>query len=304
MWIRNILIAVLSTILIWDFATAPAGDSAAIRFGMTGYRWTREQVSEWHLAERVETARLWLAERIEPASAPDLAETAQVAMPQVMEVIAATDPSYSVFSRNAIQGFISDAAAETGVLPRYLTHLAEKESSFDPVAAAGTSSAKGLYQFIESTWLDLVRRHGASYGLEALAGRIELNDRGRPTVANARLKRQILNLRFDPKFSSLLAAHYTEENLDYLERALGRRPNYAEAYIAHFLGAPSAATLFKARVERPEVSAVDLFPAAARANRVFFYDAQGRGVTVAELYRRLLALCSEILPEDLMATTA
>ncbi|MEL6790774.1 MAG: hypothetical protein AAGL18_08415 [Pseudomonadota bacterium] len=79
---------------------------------------------------------------------------------------------------------------------------------------------------------------------------------------------------------------------------MGRRPNYAELYIAHFLGAGGAAKLFIAHKERPNASAVELFPAAARANRRFFYDKNGKGVDVKTLYANLLTLCSDLVGKD------
>lgn len=207
----------------------------------------------------------------------------------------------SVFSRKAVNAFIKEVSAETNVSSAYLKHLAERESAFDPVAEAGTSSASGLYQFTESTWLELFKRHAPSHGDEkaALAQHIMIASNGRPSVASNRRKRRILTLRFDPKFSTFMAAHYTNEQEAFLKRRLGRDPSYAELYIAHFLGAGGAAKLFIANVERPNDSAVELFPAAARANRRFFYDKDGNGVTIAKLYENLLELC-----EDLVGQTA
>src|SRR5438552_7143 len=47
----------------------------------------------------------------------------------------------------------------------YLMAQAAQESGFNSDAKAAASSATGLYQFIDSTWLDLVRQHGAQHGL-------------------------------------------------------------------------------------------------------------------------------------------
>src|SRR5689334_1446103 len=94
---------------------------------------------------------------------------------------------------NAIQ----KASARTGVDFKYLVAQAGQESSFKPDAKASTSSAQGLYQFIESTWLNMVRDKGAQHGLGDFAGMIE-GDASSPRVADPTARRQILSLRNDP----------------------------------------------------------------------------------------------------------
>jgi soluble lytic murein transglycosylase-like protein len=54
------------------------------------------------------------------------------------------------------------AAQVTDVDPAYLMALADKESSFLPDNKARTSSAEGLFQFVEGTWLQVLRRYGPS----------------------------------------------------------------------------------------------------------------------------------------------
>src|SRR4051794_6797167 len=56
------------------------------------------------------------------------------------------------------------AAQVTGVDPAYMMALADKESSLLPDNKARTSSAEGLFQFIESTWLEVLRRYGPKHG--------------------------------------------------------------------------------------------------------------------------------------------
>ena len=57
-----------------------------------------------------------------------------------------------------------ELARVTGVDPAYLMALADKESSLLPDNKARTSSAEGLFQFIESTWLEGLRRYGPKHG--------------------------------------------------------------------------------------------------------------------------------------------
>src|SRR5215210_4214373 len=96
------------------------------------------------------------------------------------------------------------AAQVTGVDPAYLMALADKESSLLPDNKARTSSADGLFQFIESTWLEVLRRYGPKHGYTAEAGAIRLV-RGRPVVSDDKDREQILRLRRDPYLSALIA---------------------------------------------------------------------------------------------------
>ena len=52
---------------------------------------------------------------------------------------------------------IRQAARETGADFEYLAQTAARESNFDPQAQARTSSAAGMFQFIEQTWLGMMR---------------------------------------------------------------------------------------------------------------------------------------------------
>ena len=196
----------------------------------------------------------------------------------------------SVFSPHAIRSYIDEASAQTGISRDYLCHLAQKESALDPIAVAGTSSASGLFQFTEATWIEVFARYGEQHGQTALVEEIDRGADGRLYIANESMRRRILNLRFDPKLSTFMVAHYSNEHIAYLEKSLARRPNYAELYIAHFLGPHGAGKLFDSVQHVPSASAVKLFPAAANSNRRFFYDKNGRGVDVATLYTSLMQL--------------
>ena len=74
------------------------------------------------------------------------------------------------------------AAQVTSVDPAYLMALADKESSFLPDSKARTSSAEGLFQFVESTWLEVLRRFGTKHGYAAEAEAIHIVQ-GRPMVS-------------------------------------------------------------------------------------------------------------------------
>ncbi|MCC6597190.1 MAG: transglycosylase SLT domain-containing protein [Alphaproteobacteria bacterium] len=179
---------------------------------------------------------------------------------------------------------IKNASLKTGVDFAYMVQQAKAESSFNPEAKAKTSSASGLYQFIESTWLGMVRNHGEKYGLGDLAAKIDAKGR----VADKAARREILALRNDPKIASNMAAEFASDNQKFLEthwRNAEGNIGATELYFAHFMGASGAAAFLNARDENPLQQAALLFPKAAAANRSVFYDTKtGRPKTMDEVY--------------------
>lgn len=176
---------------------------------------------------------------------------------------------------------IRQASAQTGVNFAYLVQQAGAESSFNPKIKAKTSSASGLYQFIESTWLNMVKKHGDKHGMGALADKI--GDNGK--VVNRAVRKEILALRNDPEKASAMAAEFARENEQFLNSHWGGDVGSTELYFAHFLGAGQASAFLKERDENPLQPAAYLFPAAAKANRNVFYDrATGRAKSMDEVY--------------------
>lgn len=180
---------------------------------------------------------------------------------------------------------IRQAARATNVDFGLLMAQAKQESGFQADAKATGSSATGLYQFIDSTWLSMVQHYGDKYGIGALAAHITMDPSGRATVADAALRYRILELRKDPQLSASLAAEYAKKNKGEIEQALGRPAGNADIYMAHFLGAAGAVTFLKAVQKNGNVAAADILPEAAAVNRAVFYDGSGRASTVSEIYR-------------------
>ncbi len=190
----------------------------------------------------------------------------------------------AALSRHAsaeVVGAIKNASARTGVDFAYLMEKAAAESSFRPEIQSKSSSATGLYQFIEKTWLSMVREHGDKYGLEDYADKIS----AKGTVSDAQTKKEILELRKDPELSALMAAEYAADNKRYLEDHVGGDIGAVEMYLAHFLGASGANGFLEAMNNNPLDTAADIFPRAARANRNVFYDSKtGEPRTLAGVY--------------------
>ncbi len=187
---------------------------------------------------------------------------------------------------NDVAGAVRKAAAATGTGFDYLLKTAFRESGLNPSAKAPTSSAAGAFQFVEQTWLQVMKEEGSRFGLDAEAEQITRSRSGRFIVADAGERSKILALRHDPEVSALIAGAFTERNRQSLTSALGRRPDEGELYAAHFLGAQGAADLIRVTEANPQASAARAFPEAASANRSIFYEG-GRSRSVSEVLANL-----------------
>lgn len=187
-----------------------------------------------------------------------------------------------------VSNAIRRASAATGVDFNYLLTTAARESNFQTQAKARTSSAAGLFQFIESTWLQTLKEEGERFGLERYAPHIFKTSSGRYYVPDRQVRAEILKLRHDPDVASVMAGAFTQQNAEYVESKLGRAPTQGELYIAHFLGRGGATRLIGLADTSPAARASAHFPKAAAANRGIFYD-NGRPRTVAQVYDLLVS---------------
>jgi hypothetical protein len=188
--------------------------------------------------------------------------------------------------KQAVGAAIQRASEATGADFGFLMRTAARESGFNPSARAPTSSAAGLFQFVEQTWLGALKRHGAKHGYGGYADLIQEGGDGRLSVRGGEAKKAVLALRLDPRAASLMAGEMAGENSTYLKGRVGRDPSAGELYIAHFLGPKGSADLIEASQSRPAASAASLFPEAASANPAIFYR-DGRAASVAEVYASL-----------------
>ena len=184
--------------------------------------------------------------------------------------------------RARITSAIRQAADATGASFEYLLSAARMESN--PGASSATSSAKGLYQFIEQTWLGTVKEAGPSLGYGKYADAITKSSSGTYSVSDPATRNEILKLRDDPAVNAAMAGVLTQSNSFKLTGTLGRRPTDGELYIAHFMGAGGAARLISAAQDSPGADATQMFPSAAAANRPIFYDRNGNARSVADVY--------------------
>ena len=160
----------------------------------------------------------------------------------------------------SVEQAIIQAAQKSGMDVGYLFAMAQQESSFNPLARASTSSAKGLYQFLDGTWTGMVKKYGATYGIR------DTNDD-----------------KFNAAKNAMMGALFAKDNEKEIASALGgRRANETELYLAHFLGSGGARTFLKAD---PSAVAATVLPSAAAANKNVFYDrGTGKARSIQEVY--------------------
>ncbi|MFN7114750.1 MAG: transglycosylase SLT domain-containing protein [Alphaproteobacteria bacterium] len=179
---------------------------------------------------------------------------------------------------------VQSASRKTGADFAFLMQKASAESSFNPTAKAKTSSATGLYQFIESTWLNMVKKHGDKFGLGDYANKIEMKN-GKAVCQSDCDRKDILALRNDPEIAALMAGAFTAENKAHLQKNTKGDIGATELYFAHFMGAGGASKFLNSRAVNGDAIAADIFPAAAKANKNVFYDkASGEARTLNEVY--------------------
>ena len=187
----------------------------------------------------------------------------------------------------AMAGAIRKAAQATGASFDYLLATAKVESNLDPNLTMKTSSASGLFQFIEQTWLSTLRQAGRALGYGRYADAIGQTPLGRYEVKDPRLRSEVMALRKDPTANAVMGGAFTQQNTAALTRQIGHAPSEGELYIAHFFGPGGAAKVIQLTGSNPQANAAELFPAAARANRSIFYDQAGNARSVAGVYAEL-----------------
>ena len=183
---------------------------------------------------------------------------------------------------------LNNAGDKSGVDFNYLVQTAQRESSMDPDAKAPSSSAVGLFQFLDTTWLQVMKEEGPRLGYQKYADAITTDANGNYTIKDKALRAKVLALREDPQVAADMAAAFTRSNGAYLQQKFGRMPSPGELYIAHFLGPQGAEKMFDAGLQNPDQIAARLFPEAAKANPQIFYS-NGHSRTIREVYKALVA---------------
>jgi hypothetical protein len=203
----------------------------------------------------------------------------------------AADASTTIGSRPsapAVAGAIRQAAQTTGVNFEHLLATAKVESNLDPNLTMRSSTATGLFQFLEQTWLGIIKDVGGALGFGRYADAIQQTSSGRYGVADPALRQEIMQLRKDPKANAVMGGAITRQNAATLAKRIGRAPTDGELYVAHFFGPYAASKVVKLAGAKSQANAAEMFPAAARANKPIFYDRQGNARSVTGVYAELV----------------
>jgi hypothetical protein len=176
-------------------------------------------------------------------------------------------------------------ASRSGSDFAYLLRASGIESGYNANATSQTSSATGLFQFIEQTWLRTLKAHGAQYGLGEYAAQIQSGAGGTMCVTDPATRQAILNLRKNPLISAEMTCELNRTNAATLQKNVGGSIGPTELYLAHFLGAGGASALLRARQANPDAQAAGIVPAAAEANSSVFYTAAGQPRSVEQIYQ-------------------
>ena len=192
-------------------------------------------------------------------------------------------PSSIESVRGDVRSAIGAAAQKTGVDFSYLLAQAKSESGLNPNAKAGNSSATGLYQFLDQSWLAIVKKHGSEHGYGWASDAISAKAGGGFTVA-PHYRQAVMALREQAGPASLMAASYASDNAQSLNKTLSRDAKATDLYFCHFLGLGGAKRFLQARDASPNANAASLFPREAQANRGIFYERDGSARSLSEVY--------------------
>ena len=188
---------------------------------------------------------------------------------------------------------LKEASAKTGIDFDFLVAQATAESGLrgEVRARQRHSSAAGLFQFNEQTWMEMVRQHGAKYGIGDLAARITTLADGHLGTTDRALDYKILDLRKDVRLSAMFAGELAKHNAAALQKALHRKADAADLHLAHLLGTTGAIRFLRAREADAAQSAAAVLPAAARQNPQLFFERGGDHTpkSVAAVYGKIKA---------------
>jgi hypothetical protein len=197
-------------------------------------------------------------------------------------------------TRAQVKDTLRQSGAKSGTDFAYLLKVADGESRFQANAKAKNSSASGVFQFTEQTWLQMVKTHGAKYGLAREAEAIKLG-KGRLEVPDAASRQAILARRHDPKLATQMATELAGDNRKFLEKRLGRKATEGEVYAAHAFGPSGALRMIQTRASQPNQPGNQVLPAAARTNQAIFYD---RATNAPRSTEQIMARLDSVVAND------
>ena len=151
--------------------------------------------------------------------------------------------------------FTGAAGGGSGAVEALVNQIIKVESAGNANAKNPLSTATGLGQFIQSTWLRMMRDY-------------------RPDLVQKMSREQLLALRTDPALSRQMVRNLARENESYL-RTRGHQITPGRLYLAHFLGPAGADRALRANAQ---ATVLEIMGAAVVNANPFL-----RGKTIADL---------------------
>lgn len=153
-------------------------------------------------------------------------------------------------------------------MDRYTSKLISAESSGDPNAKAKKSSALGLAQFTNATWMEQVNKLGLNYTLKD---------------------------RTDPAKVLKVLVPFTEENINKARKQLGREPTETEVYLYHFVPAKAAGLI---QANPTALSTHYVSESTIKANKDIFYNKSKNRYTTPRTVGEVLSIFRKKMKEE------
>ena len=161
----------------------------------------------------------------------------------------------------SVASALQSASKRVDVPVNLLTAMAGVESTFNEGAKAPTTTASGLFQFINSTWESVVKRYWSKYGY--------------PDRKPDRMRAE--------DSAILAAAMMKHEGYPAALKAAGS-VSITDIYLTHFLGPAGGASFIRSYQSKPNVEAATVTPdKVVKANMSIYYKG-GQAQTFKQIY--------------------
>ncbi len=196
-----------------------------------------------------------------------------------------------------------NSTKDTGVDFELLVITAMIESNFGKNYKSETSSARGVFQYIEPTWLALIKKYGDRIGYKSYADAIIIDKETKlHTIANNNilLRQETLDLRNNNDVSTMIKSYQIiDENKIIRSFKNGQTPNITDHYITHMLGLTLAKTFYKLYNGKSDIILANVrigtFKEAVRLNKEFFYDSNEAPLNAKQSYSKFKKKITEKL---------
>ncbi len=185
------------------------------------------------------------------------------------------------------------ASLKTGVDFELLVIKAMMESNLGLFVSSRQSSAKGVFHYIEATWLSLIHRYGEDIGLHEYAQAVSISKANIPYLKpkNEHYRKKILALRLDPFISAMIKGYQIKEEGKIIRKwKNGEHVTVTDHFIVHMLGLNLAGTFYKLKNKRSDMKLANSKNAAMREavrnNRFFFYDTKKKALNARQSYAK------------------